>query len=261
MGKKAIKKPVPHQKLRSFIARKEGSDMAKQDASFNGDAVAAKYNELDRMYPGLMDLPEEERDAVVSAYYNTRVDTFNKRFRKVLRDHIKHKNIDTFNALGNAIRNRWQIVKDPSILRGIKRRTSEEYNMFNSSKGRYIDENKEPVLQDLYYQQWKQDLPQNLQKETPTYDLRSAYKAGVAPQLEDDGYYHMSSRNPDTGQYFKSALHPTTLKALVEDYLMGYQPQQVGGRLGSQFEPVLNNIQRPFQIIQPQYTYPIIDNE
>lgn len=261
MGKKAIKKPVPHQKLRSFITRKEGSDMAKQDASFNGDAVTSKYNELDRMYPGLMSLPEEERDAVVSAYYNTRVDTFNKRFGKVLRDHIKHKNTDTFNALGNAIRNRWQIVKDPSILRGIKRRTSEEYNMFNSSKGRYVDENKEPVLQDLYYQQWKQDLPQNLQKETPTYDLRSAYKAGVAPQLEDDGYYHMSSRNPDTGQYFKSALHPTTLKALVEDYLMGYQPQQVGGRLGSQFEPVLNNIQRPFQIIQPQYTYPIIDNE
>lgn len=261
MGKKSIKKPVPHQKLRSFIARKEGSDMAKQDASFNGDAVAAKYNELDRMYPGLMDLPEEERDAVVSAYYNTRVDTFNKRFGKVLRDHIKHKNTDTFNALGNAIRNRWQIVKDPSILRGIKRRTSEEYNMFNSSKGRYVDENKEPVLQDLYYQQWKQGLPQNLQKETPTYDLRGAYKAGVAPQLENDGYYHLPSRNPDTGQYLKSAVHPTAIEAMVEDQLFGYQPQMVNGRLGSQYEPVLNNIQNPFQIVQPQIRYPIINNQ
>lgn len=228
--------------------------MAKQDSSFGGDAVTAKYNEVSKKYPGLMDLPEEERDAIVSAYYNSRVDTFDNYFGKLLREHIKYRNMDTFNALGNVIRDRWHTVKNNSFLKGIKRRTAEEYDMFNSSRGRYLDENKEPFLQDIRYQQWRNNLPENLKNESVNYDLRGAYKSGAEPVLEDDGLYHLPSRNSQTGQYLKSVFHPSIREAIWNDMMQGYQPQMINGKFGSLFDPYLYKLNNPFSIQQPVFT-------
>lgn len=77
---------------------------------------------------------------------------------------------------------------------------------------------------DKKYQEWKHNLPSNLRKETNDYDLYGAYKAGLQPNLEEDGYYHLGSRDPNTNRILKKPTHPTYLKAIIGDIHEGYYP-------------------------------------
>ena len=75
------------------------------------------------------------------------------------------------------------------------------------------------------YREWRNSLPSNLRDtDDNLYDMRGAYKAGMQPTLESDGYYHLGSRDPETGRILKSPTHPTYLKALMEDARLGYYP-------------------------------------
>lgn len=76
------------------------------------------------------------------------------------------------------------------------------------------------------YRYWRSRLPKNLRDtDGKMYDMRGAYKAGMQPMWsEEDKSYHLQSRDPKSGRIFKSPLHSTYLKALMEDASMGYYP-------------------------------------
>lgn len=78
------------------------------------------------------------------------------------------------------------------------------------------------------YEEWKNSLPENLQ-DTVDYDLRGAYSSGATPVLEDDGDYHLPSRDPETGKILKKPWHPTYRQAIMEDIKLGYYPEYRNG--------------------------------
>jgi len=80
------------------------------------------------------------------------------------------------------------------------------------------------------YREWRSKLPFNLRNTNDNdYDMREAYKAGMQPTLENDGFYHLGSRNPKTGRILKAPHHPTYLKAINTDARMGYYPRTEKG--------------------------------
>ncbi len=84
--------------------------------------------------------------------------------------------------------------------------------------------------EDFMYDRWRRSLPENLQAESLDYNLRGYWESLNKPELfnpmefqtEDDGLYHASSRNPETGEQLKGKLHPTFYHALNEDKNAGY---------------------------------------
>lgn len=81
----------------------------------------------------------------------------------------------------------------------------------NNPQLKYWDWKKE---NDLGYQLYKNNLPSNLQVETDDYDLYGAYESNMQPELNEDGTYHLGSRDPYTGRILKSKQHPTYQKAI-----------------------------------------------
>ena len=83
---------------------------------------------------------------------------------------------------------------------------------------------------DQDYINWKKKLPQNLQ-ESYGYNLYGAYKSGAAVKLDErDGYYHLPTRNPQTGEILKYPSHPTFYYGLAKDIELGYYPVVKGGK-------------------------------
>lgn len=82
----------------------------------------------------------------------------------------------------------------------------------------------------LSYWQWKMDLPDNLAN-TPDWEYNNigAWSGGLQPTLEDDGYYHLGSRNPYTGEILKPKHHPTYQKAIESEIEAGYYPYEKNG--------------------------------
>jgi hypothetical protein len=81
------------------------------------------------------------------------------------------------------------------------------------------------------FQKFYSTLPENLQSDDPTYDIRGYWNSEGRPvefdysqPKEDDGYYHAYSVNQNTGEYLKSPAHPTFQHAVEEDKKMGYRP-------------------------------------
>lgn len=88
---------------------------------------------------------------------------------------------------------------------------------------KYWDWKKE---NDLGYQLYKNNLPSNLQVETDDYDLYGAYESNMQPELNEDGTYHLGSRDPYTGRILKSKQHPTYQKAIESEMSAGYFPYE-----------------------------------
>lgn len=82
----------------------------------------------------------------------------------------------------------------------------------------------------LSYWQWKMNLPDNLAN-TPDWEYNNigAWSGDLQPTLEDDGYYHLGSRNPYTGEILKSKHHPTYQKAIESEIEAGYYPYEKNG--------------------------------
>lgn len=85
--------------------------------------------------------------------------------------------------------------------------------------------------EELQFSNFYNTLPENLQTDDPTYDIRGYWDALGRPQefdysqpKEKDGYYHAFSINPNTGEYLKSPAHPTFQHAVEEDRKIGYRP-------------------------------------
>lgn len=80
------------------------------------------------------------------------------------------------------------------------------------------------------YVKWKSTLAPNLNKEAYGYDLYGAFQSNAEQVLEDDGYYHLPSRDPNTNKILKYPSHPTFYLGLTEDIKAGYYPQSRNGR-------------------------------
>lgn len=107
------------------------------------------------------------------------------------------------------------------------------------------------------YNIWKSNLPENLRNTNENdYNMRLAFKTGMQPELNEDGYYHLFSRDPKTGTILKTPHHPTYLKALLEDAKMGYYPTTKNGitktNTWSGNQTLLNLLEEP-QIPFKQY--------
>jgi hypothetical protein len=88
------------------------------------------------------------------------------------------------------------------------------------------------------YDRWRRTLPENLQLESPNYNLRGWWESLGRPEKfepfnyesyggENDGpngefMYHGSSRNPYTGETLKGKMHSTFYTGLNEDREAGY---------------------------------------
>lgn len=82
------------------------------------------------------------------------------------------------------------------------------------------------------YWNWRNSLPDNLKYTDDTeYNMRGAYESGAQPILENDGFYHLPTRNPQTGEILKTSLHPTFWKGLAEDAKIGYNTYFVGDKV------------------------------
>jgi hypothetical protein len=85
---------------------------------------------------------------------------------------------------------------------------------------------EEASFQDFYG-----TLPENLQQDDPSYDIRGYWDSEGRPgsfnydqPKEDDGYYHAYSINQNTGDYLKSPWHETFQHAVDEDRRIGWRP-------------------------------------
>ena len=81
------------------------------------------------------------------------------------------------------------------------------------------------------FQKFYATLPDNLQTDDDTYDIRGYWDSEGRPNefnydqpKEDDGYYHAYSINSNTGEYLKSPAHETFQHAIDEDRRMGWRP-------------------------------------
>jgi hypothetical protein len=81
------------------------------------------------------------------------------------------------------------------------------------------------------FQYFYQTLPENLQQDDPSYDIRGYWDSEGRPETfnysqpkEDDGFYHAYSIHGGTGKYLKAPWHPTFQHAVEEDRKIGYRP-------------------------------------
>jgi hypothetical protein len=89
------------------------------------------------------------------------------------------------------------------------------------AKSKYADGGN---VDDFNYERWRRSLPENLQTESPNYNLRGYWESLNKPDLfnpfehdlNEDGAYHASSRDPRTGEILKGKLHPTLNLALKD---------------------------------------------
>lgn len=124
-------------------------------------------------------------------------------------------------------------VKNPLFKKRKKKKAPGVYNP--TAKFKYKDggENKTKLTkeEEKQFQKFYKTLPENLQLDDNTYDIRGYWDGLGRPQefdytqpTESDGYYHAFSINPNTGEYLKSPAHDTFQHAVDEDRKIGYRP-------------------------------------
>lgn len=100
----------------------------------------------------------------------------------------------------------------------------EEFKQRMKSLKSYREQNP-----DKGYWDWRNSLPDNLKYTNDLeYDMKGAYESGAQLMLGEDGFYHLPSRDPESGKILKSSTHPTYWKALTEDDKIGYKTYFVG---------------------------------
>lgn len=99
-----------------------------------------------------------------------------------------------------------------------------KYNEF--AEGGSMDNPEGWTMEDeAKFQEWRNSLPENLRNtDDSEYDMRRAFLSGMQPELQPDGYYHLGSRDPQTGRILKAPHHPTYLEAINSDARIGYYP-------------------------------------
>lgn len=95
---------------------------------------------------------------------------------------------------------------------------NKDYNKRNISK----------VKESIY----RQTLPNNLKyTDSKDYNMERASKLNIIPTLENDGYYHLPTRDPSTGLILKKPTHDTFKLGLYTDVKEGYYPRFKNGEI------------------------------
>lgn len=120
--------------IRKTIAKYEGTDFPKQNAQFNGDAVGAKEKELRRfMGKAYGNLSDNQRDALLSYYYNVKPSTFTNRYG-TLRDRlINARNAAEFNDTINLMKTSIDTGMNNKKLPGLRKRRLYEQGLFGGN--------------------------------------------------------------------------------------------------------------------------------
>lgn len=124
--------------------------------------------------------------------------------------------------------------------------------------------------EEIEFQKFYATLPENLQTDDATYDIRGYWDSEGRPEKfnydqpkESDGYYHAYSINSNTGEYLKSPVHETFQHAVDEDRKIGWRPiTNVYGRniatenplIATEEQSFLRNIEGPSSYIETELT-------
>lgn len=118
-------------KARKQIAKWEGSDFAKQNAQFKGDAIGAKEKELRKfMGKAYNYLNDNQRDALLSYYYNLVPKTFRSQMTKYRNDLINAQTEQEYNDTLNNMRESINVGANRKGMRGLRNRRAIERNWF-----------------------------------------------------------------------------------------------------------------------------------
>lgn len=118
-------------RARKQIAKWEGSDFAGQNAQFKGDAIGAKEREL-RQFMGKAYnyLNDNQRDALLSYYYNLVPKTFRGQMTKYRNALINAQTEQEYNDTLNNMRESINVGANRKGMRGLRNRRAIERNWF-----------------------------------------------------------------------------------------------------------------------------------
>lgn len=134
-------------RARRQIAKWEGSDFAGQNAQFKGDAIGAKEREL-RQFMGKAYnyLNDNQRDALLSYYYNLVPKTFKGQMTKYRNDLINAQTEQEYNDTLNNMRESINVGANRKGMRGLRNRRAIERNWFGYNYSNPIQEKVDKTL-------------------------------------------------------------------------------------------------------------------
>lgn len=134
-------------KARKQIAKWEGSDFAGQNAQFNGNAISAKEREL-RQFMGKAYnyLNDNQRDALLSYYYNLVPKTFKNQMTKYRNALINAQTEQEYNDTLNNMRESINVGANRKGMRGLRNRRAIERNWFGYNYSNPIQEKVDKTL-------------------------------------------------------------------------------------------------------------------
>lgn len=134
-------------RARRQIAKWEGSDFAGQNAQFKGDAIGAKEREL-RQFMGKAYnyLNDNQRDALLSYYYNLVPKTFRAQMTKYRNALINAQTEQEYNDTLNNMRESINVGANRKGMRGLRNRRAVERNWFGYTYTNPIQEKVDKTL-------------------------------------------------------------------------------------------------------------------
>lgn len=134
-------------RARKQIAKWEGSDFAEQNAQFKGDAIGAKEREL-RQFMGKAYnyLNDNQRDALLSYYYNLVPKTFRGQMTKYRNALINAQTEQEYNDTLNNMRESINVGANRKGMRGLRNRRATERNWFGYNYDNPIQEKVDKTL-------------------------------------------------------------------------------------------------------------------
>lgn len=134
-------------RARKQIAKWEGSDFAGQNAQFKGDAIGAKEREL-RQFMGKAYnyLNDNQRDALLSYYYNLVPKTFRGQMTKYRNALINAQTEQEYNDTLNNMRESINVGANRKGMRGLRNRRAIERNWFGYTYTNPVQEKVDKTL-------------------------------------------------------------------------------------------------------------------
>ena len=119
-------------------------------------------------------------------------------------------------------------------IQTVKRIADKAKTLKSGGKIDNTSNDKEPILGKENFEDYRKrigKLNPSFLKDDPYYNLRGAFEGGLEPELnEEDGMYHLGSRNPKTGEILKRPGHPTWDLMLKGEEEAGYEVYQEGDK-------------------------------
>ena len=170
-------------RARTQIAKWEGSDFAGQNAQFKGDAIGAKERELRQfMSKAYNYLNDNQRDALLSYYYNLVPKTFRGQMTKYRNALINAQTEQEYNDTLNNMRESINVGANRKGMRGLRNRRAVERNWFGYTYTNPIQEKVDKTLTQV------PDATTVVQQPTITKPIEVNPQEGYVPSDTPQGY-------------------------------------------------------------------------